>query len=142
MYHLTQRRSRILKLLGVVLALAIISELLKVIFQTHSVSNELATMTEAINKKCPLIVDNMTRLDNSTATSNKQLHLTYTLINNHGANVDTIVLKQNLSTSFIRKLKSDPMFKNFKHHGVSVLASYYDSAGVYVCSVMIHPNQF
>ena len=85
MYQLTQKRSPILKFLGFFLAISITAELLKVIFQGPSINEQLMDTAKEINKHCPIMVDSLTRLDNSIATLDNKLQFNYTFINKRGS---------------------------------------------------------
>lgn len=95
-----------------------------------------------INKHCPIMVDSLTRLDNSIATSDNKLQFNYTFVKNNRSEIDTSILKSSMTTSFTNKLKTDPKFKGFRQKGISISASFYDSSGNYVCDVFVDPQRF
>jgi hypothetical protein len=93
-----------------------------------------------INSHCPIMFDSLTRLDNSMATSDNKLQLNYTFIKTDKADIDTLVLKNDMSTSVIAKLNTNPKFKNFKQDNITIEATFYDKSGNYVCNLVIIPN--
>jgi hypothetical protein len=140
MYQLTKKRNSIWKFLGFLLAISITAELLKVIFQRPSINELLMDKAKEINSHCPIMFDSLTRLDNSMATSDNKLQLNYTFIKTDKADIDTLVLKNDMSTSVIAKLNTDPKFKNFKQDNITIEATFYDKSGNYVCNLVIIPN--
>ena len=142
MYQLTQKRSPILKFLGFLLAISITAELLKVIFQGPSINEQLMDTAKEINKHCPIMVDSLTRLDNSIATLDNKLQFNYTFIKTDKVDIDTSNLKSSMTSSFINKLTTDPKFKDFIQNDIAISATFYDKSGNYVCNLFIEPKQF
>src|SRR5690242_4545584 len=127
MYQLTRKkRHPLINVVLVVFALSIATEISRVIFQQPSIDEQLVTTAEEVNKHCPLIVDSVTQLDNLMALPNHKLQYNYTFYKYNKADIDIVVLKNNMKESLINKLKTDPKLANFKENNVLIGASFYD----------------
>src|SRR4051812_6181547 len=129
MYQLTKKRNPIWKFVGFLLAISITAELLKVVFQAPSINKQLMDTAKEINRHCPIMIDSLTRLDNSVATADNKLQFNYTFIKSDRIDIDTSILKTSMLISFVNKLKTDPKFKDFKKYDIPISASFYDSSG-------------
>ncbi|TKK68473.1 hypothetical protein FC093_10095 [Ilyomonas limi] len=126
----------------IVFALSIATEISRVVFQEPSIDEQLVTTAEEVNKHCPLIVDSVTQLDNLMALPNHKLQYNYTFYKYNKADIDTVVLKNNMKESLINKLKTDPKLANFKENNVFIGASFYDMTGKYVCNLFVTPGEY
>ena len=143
MYQLIRKkRHPFVNFLLFILALSITTEVLKLIFQSPSVDEQLLTTSKEINKQCPIIVDSLTQLDNTVALPNHLLQYNYTFYKSDKENIDTVVLKKSMRESLINKLRTDPKFAVFKEGHVIVGSSFYDRTGHYVCAMQVTPAEY
>ena len=143
MYQLTpKKRHPLLNVALVVFGLSITTEILRVVFQQPSIDEQLVKTAEEVNKHCPMVIDSVTQLDNMMALPNHKLQYNYTFYKNDKADIDTIVLKNNMKESLINKLKTDSKLTNFKENNVLIAASFYDKSGNYVCNLFVTPDEY
>jgi len=141
MYQLVpkKKKSIFLKIVIFLIACAVIKELIIVFFGPAPVSKQLDDVANTINKRCPLIVDSTTTLNNCSAGSGNKLCFSYQLNSVNKEDVDTISLVANSRRDMINKMKTDPALAVFKKNDISISARYYDKTGRYVCCAEVLP---
>ena len=142
MYQLVPKKKKniFVKILVFLVACAVIKELTVVLFGPAPVSKQLDDFANSINKRCPLVVDSTTTLNNCTAGSGNRLYFNYQVNSVNKEDVDTVSLIVNCREEMINKMKTDPGLTAFKKYDVSISAKYYDKTGKYICSVDVLPN--
>lgn len=142
MYQLVRKKKRniFLKIIGVLVACAVIKELLLVLFGPASVSRQLDDFANSVNKRCPLVVDSITRLINCSAGNGDKLHLNYQITTVDKEEVDSVSMMINCREAMINSIKTDPSMAIFKQQNISLSASYYDKTGKYICGVTVLPS--
>jgi len=141
MYQLVpkKKKSIFLKILVFLIACAAIKELIVVLFGPAPVSKQLDDFASSINKRCPLVVDSSTTLNNCSAGSGNRLYFNYQVNSVNKEEVDTALLIVSSRKEMINKMKTDPGLAGFKNNDVSISARYYDKTGKYICSVDVLP---
>src|SRR5687767_13681251 len=142
MYQLVPKKKKniFLKIVIFLVACAAIKELIIVLFGPTPVSKQLDDFTNSINKRCPLVIDSATTLNNCLAGSGNRLHFNYQINTVNREEVDTVSLKLNYREEMINRMKTDPGLAVFKNNDVSLSASYYDKTGHYISNVAILPE--
>ena len=81
MYQITKSKTPLWqKVLLFLLICGVTSELLKLMFAKPTLDASLMKMSSEINKHCPMMIDSITRLDNSVVLAGKYLAYNYTLL--------------------------------------------------------------
>lgn len=94
----------------------------------------LKTTSEEINKKCPMKVDDETRMDNCEVKDKNTLQYNYTILSQ---NKDSLTVNINYVKEFVKKkaqnnLDTSPKMQDFRNNNI-VLAYYYkDKNGKYL----------
>jgi hypothetical protein len=142
MYQLVPKKKKyiVLKIVGVLFACAIIKELLSLLFAPAPVSQQLHDFANSINKRCPIVIDSTTVLNNCAAISGYRLHFNYQINTVSKEDVDTVALIMGARQEMITKLKTDPNMVVFKNNDLSISATYYDKTGAYICSAAVVPS--
>jgi hypothetical protein len=142
MYQLvpTKKKNIFLKIVIFLVGCAVIKELIVVLFGPAPVSKQLDDFTNSINKRCPLVVDSATTLNNCSAGPGNILHFNYQISIVNKEEVDTVSLFLKWREEMINRMKTDPSLAVFKNNDISLSASYYDKTGHYICSVGISPE--
>lgn len=144
MYKLVpkKRKNIFLKILGFIVACAVIKELIVVLLGPAPVSQQLADFAESVNKRCPMVIDSFTTLNNCAAFSDYRLHFNYQFNSMYKEEVDTIALFLNSREQMINRIKTDPALGVFKKNDLSLTASFYDKTGNYICGVAVSPKDY
>lgn len=94
-----------------------------------------------VNKSCPIMVDEITRLD-KTATKDKTLTYLYTLINVEENMSDFSDVKKEMNGQLIELVKNNPDLKALRNLGITFIYSYKDKNGVSLFDITITPEQY
>lgn len=94
-----------------------------------------------VNKSCPIMVDEITRLD-KTATKDKTLTYLYTLINVEENMSDFSDVKKEMNGQLIELVKNNPDLKALRNLGITFIYSYKDKNGVSLFDITITPKQY
>lgn len=144
MYQLTKKKAPLWsKVIVFLVFCGIASEVLKVMFGQPTLDEALLKTTSDINKQCPIMIDSMTRLDNTSILAGKYLAYNYTLLQ-HADEVrwDTSYYKAAMKQSLLNMLKTNPRLEAGKKEGIGFAATWYDSSGSYICSFVIQPEDY
>jgi hypothetical protein len=97
---------------------------------TNSSDKELMKISDDMNKKCPIMVDNETQLDNSEVFDNT-LQYNYTLVNvaKNDASFDSAGAKQFIMKNAQENLDNRPEMKTYREKKISLKYNYKDKNG-------------
>ncbi len=95
-----------------------------------------------INKSCPIMIDNATRLDNSIALPDNVFQYNYTLLNMVKDSVKIDDLKNYLEPTIINFVKTNPDMKTMRDYKTTVNYYYKDKTGVYLFTISVKPEQY
>jgi hypothetical protein len=95
-----------------------------------------------LNKSCPLMVDQDTRLDNAIALPDNKFQYNYTLVNFEKESLNVDELKGNLVPSIINNVKTNPGMKIFRDNNATIVYSYKDKKSIFLFEIIITPDQY
>jgi hypothetical protein len=95
-----------------------------------------------INKTCPIMVDKVTRLDNSVALPNNVFQYNYTLVSPIEDYIDNDGLRNHLEPRIVNDVKTNPGMKFIRDRRVTVNYSYKDLTGVNLFTISVKPDQY
>ena len=97
---------------------------------TNSSDKELMKISDDMNKKCPIMVDNETQLDNSKVFDNT-LQYNYTLVNvvRNDSSFDLIGAKKFIMKNAQDNLDNRPEMKSYREKKVALKYNYKDKNG-------------
>jgi hypothetical protein len=95
-----------------------------------------------INKTCPFMVDENTRLDNTMSTSKSDFQYNYTLINHNKEEVNVTELESFLKQQLINNIKTSPDMKFFRDNNITMGYNYKDKNGSYFLKLLIRPEDY
>lgn len=98
------------------------------------------TSAEA-NKSCPVMVDELTRLD-KTVAKDKTLTYLYTLIDVEDNMGNFSEVEKELNSQLIELVKSNPDLKALRNLRITFIYSYKDKNGVSLFDITITPEQY
>ena len=125
-----------------VIALYIAYFLIHQPFNAHDLDKVLIKTSSEINKSCPIMIDSVTRLDNTTALPSKILQYNYTLISMEKEKVDIIELRSYLEQKIINNVRTNPDLKFFRDNKVKTNYYYKDKVGIYLFTISVTPEQY
>ena len=144
MYEIVKKKSLTLKIITGIIILFVVTSILKVFLKEPdlSVDKELLLISNEINKRAPITVDSMTRLDNVQALTGNRLQYNYSITSADKDQIDTSFLKSNTKQTMTNMIKSNPKAKYFRDNKIDILINYVDQQGVYVCSLTVPSTDY
>lgn len=94
-----------------------------------------------MNKKCPQMMDEITRLD-STNTKGTTLNYYYTLLNVNKDMGDFSKVKEQLSSQIVPLVKTNPQMKGFRDNNVTLGYIYMDKNANLLFEIKVTPEQY
>ena len=95
-----------------------------------------------INKTCPSIIDDATRLDNATVFPNNCFQYNYTLFKYLRSEVNPEMAIKSIEPKIIANIKKDPGFKFFKDAQTTMVYNYRDRNGEFTFKITITPDKY
>ncbi len=95
-----------------------------------------------MNKSCPVMVDNETRLDNVEIIPGNIFQFNYTLVNIENASIDTTQVKTYLEPLIIQNIKSSPQMTLQKERKTTMKFVYKDKNGDYLFQISVAPEKY
>ncbi len=132
------------KIIGVIVTI-ITSYVFYYLFQYlffPSYQEQLKNMANELNKTCPIMVDQYTRLDNALVLSKNVFQYNYTIVSNEKSEINLDTAKKYIEPSIINNAKTNPEMKVFRDHKTTLIYSYKDKNGVFVWKLSITPDMY
>jgi len=85
-------------------------------FKPPSLDKAMMEMVSEINKSCPIMIDQETRLDNAITLPKNIFQYNYTLVNIEKATTDTVEMRKFLEPIIINNMKTNPQRKCQRDH--------------------------
>lgn len=133
------------KIVGVIvgsLVAAAVSFSVRYFIQKGSFDKQLTEAASEVNKSCPMMVDEETRLDNAVSLPDKVFQYNYTLINLAKEDVDTTEAHKLLDKGIIDNVKTNPDLASFRDNKVTLVYNYKDKNQDYMLSLKIVPEMY
>ena len=130
-------------LLGILFGVAIVGFL--TVYLTRSatdIDSRLSIVASAINKNCPIVVDQDLRLDNTVALPNMTFQYNYTLVNYEKAQLNMEVVEETLFPALLENAKTNPDMKEMRDAKVTFNYYYKDNKGEFVTKYIITPSMY
>lgn len=114
----------------------------QIFFAPPSIDKILMQTASEINKTCPVMVDQFTRLDNSLALPNNSFQYNYTIVSNEKSEINLDTAKKYIEPVIINRVKTDPELKFFRDNKVTMIYNYQDKNGVFVVKYTVTPDMY
>lgn len=111
-------------------------------FSTPSFDKVMMEAASEINKTCPIMVDQETRLDNAIALPENSLQYNYTLINIENTEVNPDTVKKYIEPGIINLVKTSPDMKIYRDNKTTMIYNYRDKNGVFILKLSITPEMY
>ncbi|MEQ9375004.1 MAG: hypothetical protein RIG68_07505 [Imperialibacter sp.] len=111
-------------------------------FKAPSYDQQMMSAASEINKSCPMMVDQETRLDNAVALPENVFQYNYTLVNMEKASTDASQLENYLKPILINNVKSNPDMKINRDNKTTMGYYYKDKNGEFLFKVLVTPDLY
>lgn len=112
------------------------------IFKKPAYDKVLMNIASELNESCPIMVDNMTRLDNAITLPDKVFQYNYTIINLVKDSIDLDKIKSNLEPTITNYVKTNPDMQTMREYETTFKYSYKDMNGVFLFDITVKPEQY
>jgi len=116
--------------------------LMKHLFIDSSYDKVLLNKVHEINRSCPVMIDQDTRLDSAFVPRHLTLQYDYTMVNTLKDSIDILNFHANLEQSILNSVKQNPELKPYLENNVTIVCHYKDKTGKFVTKVLITPEQY
>jgi hypothetical protein len=123
-------------------ALVIFFFVLQMLLNTSSLDKDMVKVANEINKKCPMMVDSITRFDNAAALTNNVFKFNYTILTADKSDYDTAALQSAIKPAALNLLKTDPQYKIYRDKNTTLAFTYRDKNGSYLCTIRFTPGEY
>ena len=95
-----------------------------------------------MNKKCPITIDEGTRLDSTSAGPGRRFTYCYTLTRQVADSIDVKSLNANLRPMLIGNLKTNKSLELLRKNKTNMVYRFFDRKGRFVLSIPIMPKDY
>jgi hypothetical protein len=107
-----------------------------------SIDKIIMNAASELNKTCPVMIDQETRLDNAVAMPNKSFQYNYTLINLNKSEVNIDTVKKYIEPTIINNVRTNPDLKIYRDNKITMIYYYRDKNGVFVHKLSVTPEMY
>jgi hypothetical protein len=100
----------------------------------------LLETSNEFNRKCPMMVDKITRFDN-TSVGEKELRFSYTILNALKDSVDSIGLHNYLEPIVKKGLTNNPKIGFLRQNHITIACLYKDRSGKILTEIRVTPEK-
>lgn len=112
------------------------------LFRKPAYEKAMLQFASEINASCPLMVDQVTRLDNVMAMPNNTFQYNYTLLSVFKDSVDIEQLRIHLEPNLINHTKTSPQMKAIRANKTTLNYHYKDGNGQFLILLTITPDKY
>jgi hypothetical protein len=114
----------------------------QIFFKPASFNNAMMEAASELNKSCPIMVDQDTRLDNAIALPDNVFQYNYTLVNLNKSEVNIDTVKKYVEPGLINNVKTNPDLKMYRDNKITMAYNYRDKNGVFVLKISVTPDKY
>lgn len=114
----------------------------KVFFAPPSFDKQLMAAASELNKTCPIMADQYTRLDNAVALPDNVFQYNYTIVTNDKSEINTDTVKKYMEPGIINNIRTSPSLKFFREHKTTLVYSYRDKNGAFAWKITVTPDMY
>ncbi|WP_156879205.1 hypothetical protein [Salinimicrobium xinjiangense] len=102
----------------------------------------LKERAEIMNRDCPFVIDENTRLDSVTAPGEDILQNNYTLLLEHRDNIDVEAFQNILKPEITTQLKAMPEAEDLRKTNTTLVYKYFDKDHSFVTDIVMLPGEY
>jgi hypothetical protein len=114
----------------------------EIFFKPPSFDKLMMQVASEINKNCPFMVDQFTRLDNSVALPDNSFQYNYTLVEVTKDEVIIDTVKKYIEPNILNTVKTNPDLKFFRDNKTTLIYNYKDMNGEFVHKFSVTPEMY
>lgn len=110
--------------------------------QTKVPKNEMEELAYSFNSRCPLMINETTRLDMVNLVDDKTVRLNFSLLNVSATQVDAAALENELRNEAVKNVRVAQEFKAIREKAKSIQFQYYDNNGTELFLITVTPQDY
>lgn len=114
----------------------------QIFFKPVSFDKAMMEAASELNKTCPIMVDQYTRLDNAVALPDNIFQYNYTLVNLDKSEVNLDTVKKYVEPGLINNVKTNPGLKIYRDNKVTMAYYYKDKNSEFVLKISVTPDMY
>jgi hypothetical protein len=114
----------------------------QVFFKPPSYDELMMKAASELNKSCPIMVDQYTRLDNALALPENAFQYNYTLVDLTKAEVNLDTVRKYIEPGLINNAKTNPDLKIYRDNKITMIYNYRDKNGEFIIKFSVTPEQY
>jgi hypothetical protein len=138
--EIVMMRNRVPKIAVVVLVVLLLGAYF--MLRIPSFKNELEDTSAALNKTCPMMADENTRLDNTEVVDGNKFQYNYSLVNFLKDSIDIEVMRSGFEPAMIDNCRKNPELELFRKNKITFIYSFKDKLGAFVTKIFVRPEQY
>jgi ribosomal protein L37E len=111
-------------------------------FNKPSFEKAMVEIASELNKSCPIMVDQNTRLDNTMAMPNNVFAYNYTLVNLEKKDIDISKMKDFIEPNVVNNMKTNPDMKIYRENRTTMVYNYKDKNGIFLLRIDVTPEKY
>lgn len=129
-------------IIGIILGITVAIAVKMLVFKTPSHEALMQQTARDLNKSCPVMIDQETRLDNVTLPAVRVFQYNYTLVNMKKASVDIEDLRNFLTPTIVENVKASPQLQLFREQNTTLSYRYADKDGAFLFEITVTPDLY
>ncbi len=114
----------------------------QIFFKPPSYDKVMMQIASEMNKTCPFMVDEFTRLDNAISLPDNVFQYNYTLVNITKTEVNLDTVRKYVEPAIIINIRTNPDLKFFRDNKTIMSYYYKDKNGEFVHKFTVTPDQY
>lgn len=138
----SKRKLSIKTIIGIIVGFGTMLAVQQFFFKTPTYDKAMMAIASELNKTCPVMVDQETRLDNAIALPENIFQYNYTLVNNEKESINIDEIKQYIEPTIINFVKTNPQMSFQREHKTTINYYYKDKNGVFLFIISVTPDMY
>lgn len=127
---------------AIMVAIVILAANAPQLFQKFTFNRQMTQFASEMNKQCPMMIDQITRLDNVMSLPGKIFQYNYTLVGVDKSQVDLKILEEQVFPAILNNTKTNPDMEFVRRNKVTFHYYYKDDKGVFITKYVITPEMY
>lgn len=128
--------------IGLIVGLVVMVLVQQILFKTPGIDKTLMKTANELNKTCPLMVDQVTQLDNAIALPDKIFQYNYTLVSFNKDSINIASFENYMRPMLLNNIKTLPELKPFRDNKVTMAYNYKDRNGIFITKISISYDDY
>lgn len=130
------------QIVGIATSMIVIAVVQQVFFKPKSFDKAMMQWASEINKTCPIMVDQETRLDNTIALPDRTFQYNYTLVNMEKSSIDVDEFIKIMEPMLVKNIQTNPDMKIQRDYKTTLKYYYKDKEGNHITTIAVTTDKY